>query len=158
MTVFEQAFERTVGHEGGYVDDKNDPGGETRYGISKRSYPNEDIPNLTLGRAREIYERDFWVQAGCHLYPSKLAIEVFDASVHHGPSRAVRLLQEALGLPETGAAGAPIVAAINDQASLEGLLARFLGFRLAFMADLSNWQYHGKGWARRVATILKGIQ
>ena len=47
MNVFEQAFARTIGHEGGYVRDKNDPGGETKYGISKRSYPNEDIRELS---------------------------------------------------------------------------------------------------------------
>lgn len=42
---FDLAFEIIIGHEGGYVNDPRDPGGETRYGISKRAYPNEDINN-----------------------------------------------------------------------------------------------------------------
>lgn len=157
MNAFETAFQRTIGHEGGYSNDSRDPGGETKYGISKRSYPNEDIPNMTLDRARLIYLRDFWEVANCHQYPAVVAIEVFDAAVHHGPGNAIRFLQGALGVAQDGVVGPITVGAINDQPSLEGLLARFLGFRLAFMADLSNWQYHGKGWARRVATILKGI-
>ena len=62
---FNQAFKTLIGHEGGYVDDPEDPGGETNFGISKRSYPQEDIPNMTLERATEIYQRDFWWAAGC---------------------------------------------------------------------------------------------
>jgi hypothetical protein len=46
--------------EGGYVNDPQDPGGETNMGISKRSYPNEDIKNLTRDEAIAIYYRDFW--------------------------------------------------------------------------------------------------
>jgi len=47
MNAFETAFQRTIGHEGGYSNDSRDPGGETKYGISKRSYPNEDIRELS---------------------------------------------------------------------------------------------------------------
>jgi len=39
---FQQAFERTIGFEGGYANDPRDPGGETKYGISKRAYPALD--------------------------------------------------------------------------------------------------------------------
>jgi len=46
--------------EGGYVDDPTDRGGETKYGISKRSYPQLDIKNLTLEQALEIYRKDYW--------------------------------------------------------------------------------------------------
>ena len=59
MTSFDHAFERLIGHEGGYVNDPKDRGGETKYGISKRSYPGEDIAGMTLGRAKEIYLRDY---------------------------------------------------------------------------------------------------
>jgi len=37
---FLKAVEMVLAHEGGYVNDPNDPGGETKYGISKRSYPS----------------------------------------------------------------------------------------------------------------------
>ena len=57
--TFDQAFQKLIGHEGGFVDHPSDPGGATKYGISKRSYPGEDIPGLTLDRAKTIYRRDF---------------------------------------------------------------------------------------------------
>lgn len=55
MSDFDKAFEIVVGHEGGYTDHPSDPGGETKFGISKRSYPNENIKGLTLERAKQIY-------------------------------------------------------------------------------------------------------
>lgn len=48
---FNEAFDRLIAHEGGYILDLRDPGGETKFGISKRSCPGEDIANLTLVRA-----------------------------------------------------------------------------------------------------------
>ena len=48
MSDFDKAFELVIGHEGGLVDHPADPGGLTKYGISKRAYPNLDIRNLTL--------------------------------------------------------------------------------------------------------------
>ena len=52
--TFDTAFDRLIGHEGGYVNNPADPGGETKYGISKRSYPSLNIANLT----REMAEGD----------------------------------------------------------------------------------------------------
>lgn len=83
---FETAFSFTLGHEGGYVNDSHDPGGETKYGISKRSYPAVDIKSLTLEQAKAIYQRDYWQAASCERMPPKIAIAVFDSAVHHGPT------------------------------------------------------------------------
>ena len=58
--TFDQAFDRLIDHEGGYVFDPRDPGGETKYGISKRSYPALNIKNLDLETAKAIYRKDFW--------------------------------------------------------------------------------------------------
>ena len=62
--TFEEAFSRLMGHEGGYSNDPLDPGGETNWGISKRSYPNVDITNLTRAEAKVIYREDFWKVIG----------------------------------------------------------------------------------------------
>ncbi|OXE36892.1 MAG: hypothetical protein CGW95_04725, partial [Phenylobacterium zucineum] len=55
--TFDQAFEVLIGHEGGYTNNPQDPGGETKFGISKRAYPDQDIANLTLDAAKAIYKR-----------------------------------------------------------------------------------------------------
>jgi len=74
--------------EGGYVNDSRDPGGETKYGISKRAYPNVDIANLTKDAAWAIYERDYWLAAGCDRMTPGMALMVFDAAVNCGVGRA----------------------------------------------------------------------
>lgn len=60
MANFELIKPQIIPMEGVYVFDPDDPGGETKYGISKRSYPNIDIKNLSLDDAAVIYKRDFW--------------------------------------------------------------------------------------------------
>lgn len=94
---FLRAVEVVLKHEGGYVNDPRDPGGETHFGISKRSYPQEDIKNLTKERAMEIYYRDWWQRYGYNrLQDDAVATKVFDMAVNMGPATAHRLLQEAL--------------------------------------------------------------
>ncbi len=56
---FAVALEKVLAHENGYVNDPDDPGGETKFGISKRSYANLNIKDLTREQAAEIYYRDF---------------------------------------------------------------------------------------------------
>lgn len=158
MTPFEQAFIKTIGHEGGYSNDPADPGKETKYGISKRAHPNEDIPSMTLERAKLIYLREYWQPAMCHRMPAAVAIEVFDAAINCGVGQAIRFLQRALGVADDGVVGPVTIAAINSAPSIEGLLARFHGQRLMFHTDLKNWPNHGRGWAKRIAKNLMEVQ
>lgn len=82
---FNKAVTFLLGIEGGYVNDKYDEGGETKYGISKESFPNEDIPNLTLERAKELYYRYYWLRTGADKTKSyPLAYVLFDTAVNHG--------------------------------------------------------------------------
>jgi lysozyme family protein len=92
--TFTKAIKFILTWEGGYVDDINDMGGETNYGISKRSYPNEDIKNMTIDRATEIYYQDYWLQAGCEELPSPLDMVVMDTAVNMGMSRAKKILEQ----------------------------------------------------------------
>jgi len=96
MSVFNQAFAKVIQHEGDYVNDPADPGGETRYGISKRSYPDLDIARLTLERARSIYFSDFWLRPHFdQVRHAPLAIKLFDLGVNIGPGMVIRKLQQA---------------------------------------------------------------
>lgn len=153
---FDQSFEKLIGHEGGYVNNPSDPGGETKYGISKRSYPDVDIKNLTLDAAKEIYKRDFWQKAGCDELPEKLRFQVFDTAVNSGVGQAVRFLQRALGVADDGKIG-PVTRQVMVRCDEVELAVRFNAERLIFMASLSNWPTFGRGWAKRVADNLKEI-
>lgn len=151
---FDTAFERLIGHEGGYVNHPSDPGGETRYGISKRSYPGEDIAGMTLARAKEIYRRDFWGPAGCDAVPPGIRFDLFDFAVNSGTRTAIRALQRCVGAHPDGVIGPKTLQAIND-ANPHILRARLNGERLEFMASLSTWPAFGRGWARRIAANLR---
>jgi lysozyme family protein len=61
---FLTAVERVLADEGGYVCNPSDPGGETNFGITKRSYPDLDIKGLTREDAIAIYWRDWWTKYG----------------------------------------------------------------------------------------------
>lgn len=152
--TFDEAFDRLIGHEGGYVNHPNDPGGETNWGISKRSYPNVDIANLTREQAKEIYRRDYWERAKADGYDSAIGFQVFDAAVNSGIGNAVRFLQRAVGVADDGDVGPITLAAIQD-AGVTDVLMRFNGERLDFMRKLSTWQTFGRGWAGRIAANLR---
>lgn len=152
---FDQAFERLIGHEGGYVNNPSDPGGETKYGVSKRSYPGEDIAGLTLDRAKAIYRRDFWGPAGCDAVPEAIKFDLFDMAVNSGVVAAIKTLQRAAGTAPDGLLG-PITLQALGGIPGPRLVARFNGQRLNMMADLKTWPVFGRGWAKRVASNLMG--
>ena len=81
---FDVAFDRLIGAEGGYVNHPEDPGGETKFGISKRAYPDVNIASLTREDAREIYRRDYWGRARCDEYHPAIGFQLFDAAVNSG--------------------------------------------------------------------------
>jgi len=120
MSTFEEAIGTILTHEGGYVNHPSDPGGETNFGISKRSYPEEDIANLTQQRAAEIYESDWWNRYGyARINSQRIATKVFDLSVNMGSKWGHRILQRAVRaakghtLVEDGILGPVSIASIN---------------------------------------------
>ena len=153
QTEFDVAFARLIDHEGGLVDHPSDPGGLTKYGISQRSYPREDIRGMTLERAKEIYKNDFWNKAGCDAVPSAVIFDLFDMAVNSGVSRAIKSLQRTVGVADDGVLGPVTLQAVQSM-SPQRLVARFNGARLLFMASLSNWPAFSRGWATRIANNL----
>lgn len=153
---FDTAFRRVIGHEGGYVNDPRDPGGETRYGISRRAYPGEDIAGMTLDRAREIYRRDYWGPAGCEDLPDGLRLEVFDAAVNMGVGTSIKLLQRALGVPADGVIG-PVTMLRLQVADQAWILRRLQGARLDAYTRAKAWPTFGAGWVRRVARNMMDV-
>lgn len=150
---FDEAFEKLIGHEGGYVNDPRDRGGETKFGISKRAYPLEDIANLTLDRAKLLYRRDYWGPAGCDAVPDGAKFDLFDTAVNSGVNAAIRILQKTVGETADGVLGPRTLQAVQSMPA-ERLSRWFNARRLLAMTDMPTWPAHGKGWARRVAANL----
>jgi lysozyme family protein len=150
---FDRAFDRIIGHEGGYTSGEGDPGGETKWGISKRSYPTVDIASLTRERAKEIYQRDFWRPIHADTLPGAVAFQLFDFAINSGTGTATRHLQRALGVADDGQWG-PVSRSAMERANEADIVMRLLASRLDLMTRLLNWPVAGKGWARRIAANL----
>lgn len=138
--------------EKGYVNDPQDPGGETNFGISKRAYPNLDIAGLTEGAAIDIYYRDYWMPSGCAALTHGLDLWVLDGAINCGVSTAVKLLQEACGVAQDGKIGPATAVAANAMAEPEV----YLQARLRYYQSLSGWPHDGNGWMKRLFIIAHG--
>lgn len=149
---FDTAFARLINIEKGYVNDPDDPGGETKYGICKRSYPKVDIKNLTIPQAKQIYLDDFWNPLG-DTHPA-IKFQVFDFAVNSSPTTAIRKLQSAVGVADDGHWG-PRSAAALKALDLSDVLMLYEAERLDFLRKLSTWPKFGSGWAGRVAQNLR---
>lgn len=151
---FIKIINRVLGHEGGWVNDPNDPGLETKWGISKRSYPNVDIKNLTRNQAIAIYHRDFWVPIGGDMVSDGAAHQLMDGAVNSGPREAIRFLQRAVGVADDGHFG-PVSKAAMAKMTESDFIMLYVAERMEYMTKLKNWIHHGKGWIRRMALNLR---
>jgi len=163
---FNDAFERVVGHEGGYQNDPADRGNwttgvigqgvnrGTKFGISAMSYPTLDIANLTVERARTIYKADFWDRAKADQYDFAVAFQLFDMAVNHGSGNAIRMLQRAVGVADDGQIGPASLAAIKAM-SISDVIMRLNAQRLRFIAKISTFSRYGAGWVNRTAQNLE---
>jgi lysozyme family protein len=89
---WQKAISFALDWEGEYSWDKDDPGGETKWGVSKRAYPDLDVKNLTKDECIVIHKRDRWDAMKCDDLPDKLDICVFDCAMNQGIGRAEAIL------------------------------------------------------------------
>jgi lysozyme family protein len=155
MTAWERGIKLILDYEGGYVNDPNDPGGETKYGICKASYPSEDIRNLTLERAQEIYKRDYWDRAMCDQLPEKLAIEVFDCAVNQGVVIAIRLLQVTLHQEVDGVLGPKTLGAAQRAGDIGAWL--YLLQRAKRYMQTKKVEIYGNNWGTRLIQMAESL-
>ncbi|MDY7537628.1 glycosyl hydrolase 108 family protein [Undibacterium sp. RTI2.1] len=151
---FDICVYRLLGNEGRYVNDSRDPGGETNWGISKRSYPSLDIKNLTKAQAAAIYKRDFWDPIQLDKAPLGVANQLLDFAVNSGLQTAIRALQRAVGVADDGILGNYSKQAIAKM-QLHDIIMRLIAERILFMTNCKNWDSAGKGWMRRIAHQLQ---
>ena len=155
---FDTAFHKLLGHEGGYVNHSQDPGGETNWGITiavaRQNGYEGSMSSLPVGVAKEIYRKMYWNAVRADEMPSKLRYAFFDAAVNSGVSQAIKWLQRAVSVSPDGVIGPMTLRAVNSQNPNE-VFERMLAQRLKFMASLSTWPAFGRGWARRIAAIME---
>ena len=153
LVSFNEIIEVVLHHEGGYVNDPKDPGGETNFGIAKRSHPDVDIKNLTKDGAKEIYKEHYWDRNKVEDLPEDLRHIYFDMCVNQGRGRAVKIMQRA-----ANAKGADLVVdggmGPKTIAAMDGVeLQRVRAYRVKYYADLvtrkPDLEKFYFGWFRR---------
>lgn len=147
-------LERILGHEGGYSNDPEDPGGETRWGISKRSYPQLNIADLTVEEAAIIYRSDYLRPLAAQNIHASVVFQLLDFAVNSGIQTAIRTLQREVGVADDGIIG-PITQAAVDDVPEWDLIMLLLAGRIDYLTRLSTWPRFGRGWARRIAQNLR---
>lgn len=147
-----------------------DRGGPTKYGVTWQTLadhrgtpvtPN-DIAQLSIEEAKAIYRDKYWKAPGFgQLSLSEPLMELlFDMAVHHGPRRAVLLLQRSISVAEDGHIG-PITIEFTNRLDGEHLAALLLGERLVFIGDLitrdPSQAVFASGWCRRLREFVLEI-
>jgi lysozyme family protein len=137
----------------GYVNDPDDAGGETKFGISKRANPDVDIKALTWAEAKAIYHEKYWLEGKCDKMSPRIAILHFDGCVNHGVERANIFLQRALGVTTDGKVGPVTLGklAASNELFICGMVCKY---REQFYRDIvtrkpTQAKFLG-GWLRRI--------
>lgn len=163
-TIFREAVERTLSFEGEYTNNPSDPGGETKFGISKRAYPYLDIKELTMDQAISIYKKDYWDRLHLDEIEGKdIPIKLFDISVNMGVKSALKILQNALNylgenLVVDGIIGSLTIKAANTWISRtsvdKALLKAINGFQFMRYTDIitlvPSSKVFSRGWMKRI--------
>lgn len=140
---FKLSVDFVLQHEGGYVNDPKDPGGETKFGIAKKYHPSVDIKNLTEQQARDIYYKEYWVPSGAILAEWPLCAVMMDTAVNTGITRLKRFMKKSISA-DGGISTRKLLEAREqyyiDLAHVKPRFKRFL-----------------KGWINRVNSLRKYI-
>lgn len=159
---FEQSLALVLKHEGGWVDHPKDPGGETMMGVTKRvweawigkSVKPGSMKSLTVADVTPLYKDKYWDVIRGDDLPDGVDYALFDFAVNSGTTRAIRTVQEIVGVTSDGMMGPKTLAAIKSQDPGD-LAAKICDKRLEFLRGLTNWPTFGRGWTPRVAAVKK---
>ncbi len=182
---FDLAYEHVKKWEGGYVNNKNDKGGATNFGISIKFLEDfhqtrtgqvllgkmnihkvnvETIKNLTLEQAKAIYKKAFWEDTNISKLPLKFAIVVFDFAVNSGSYAGARILQRAINADVDGIIGpltitqAKIKAEENEQAVLETMFKYREDFYNNIVKRNASQKVFLKGWLNRLNSLVEYVK
>lgn len=159
---FKEAVKIVLELEGGetIVNDPDDPGGTTKYGISARAHPElgpKGVEALTESEAMKIYFQDYWEPVKAGDLPAALRLAVFDSAVNQGVKKASELIQTAANtLGETlridGVIGVETLSVLSGLAA-DRLADEFMRRRMSHYRTLPTFEKYGRGWENRLIKI-----
>jgi lysozyme family protein len=156
--TFDEIIDHVLESEGGYVNDKDDAGGETNLGISKKTYPDLDIKNLSVDQAKQIYYEDYWVPSKAEQLPNQLREVYFDMVVNFGRRGAAKVLQQACNgkntykIKEDGLVGSATIGACKNLEPDRLRAYRVLKFAKIVIRKPSQEKFWF-GWFRRAVKV-----
>lgn len=152
MSKFRQLVEMVFEHEGGLVDDPNDPGGRTIYGIAAKYHPEAWADGTpTKDDAAKIYEEQYWNPIrGNDLHPAVACIAL-DMAVNQGVKRTIKHMQAAGGSTVDGLIGPKTIAAANRNPART--IERMSVSRIEHWASRSHWKHFSTGWLKRAHRV-----
>ncbi len=166
-TTFEEIIEVVLAHEGGFVDDPDDKGGATNWGVTQAvwedfledEFTSEDVKGFTREQAIELYEEEFWIPSQAEKLPAEVREVYFDMCVNHGQRNAVKILQTCVNskggnLEVDGGIGPNTIGACSDLKLWEVQVERSgfywnLVFKGSFYGKRNNQAKFIRGWIRR---------
>jgi lysozyme family protein len=159
-TSFPAALALVLAHEGGFADHPLDPGGPTKFGVTRetlarargRAVTREEVRALGREEAGAIYRRLYWDAVRADQLPAGVDLALFDFAVNAGPIRASRTLQAVLGCAADGSVGPLTLAAARSAPAPETVRA-LTRARLDHLSSLRTWPVFGRGWRRRVLAV-----
>lgn len=155
-------FERCLAHvlksEGGWVFNKNDPGGETNLGVTRRVWEEwtgrreEDMKSLTPEKVAPLYKVNYWDKCKGDSLPVGVDLCVFDFGVNSGTHRAVVFLQRIAKVTQDGVLGPKSMTAVNAM-SPDALIKEYCMARRLFIRGLTTYEHFGRGWENRINSV-----
>jgi lysozyme family protein len=158
---FGSALAAVLVHEGGYVNDPQDPGGATNRGVTQKVYdnwrsgrglPHRSVRDIEDVEIEAIYRKLYWDAVKGDELPSGLDYCLFDFAVNSGPGRAARFLQTAVGVATDGKIGPGTLTAVAAHDAVSVIRA-VCAARLDFLQGLSTFARFGRGWTARVNEV-----
>ena len=137
----------------GYVNDPDDAGGETKYGVAKNANPDLDIVEMTWEDAKAVYYKRYWLAGSCDKLSSRLAVLHFDGCVNHGVKNASKFLQRAVGASDDGDIGPGTLAKVKTVEELTacGMVCKAREkFYRDIVANKPTQAKYLNGWLRRI--------
>lgn len=174
MTRYQICLSHILQFEGGYVNDPQDKGGATKYGITEavddaydkeHGIPDHPVYDIPIKEVEDIYKEKYWDKCRCFDIPSPLDLVVFDSAVQHGTSRASKWLQHCVGTFPDGIIGDKTIYALHGKVlnnRLQEIIENYINGRIAFYAQIivndPTQKKFSKGWKNRIDALQQIIK